>query len=766
MSWETGNQKRPKNYLRTNEELLKIEGFLEEKDAKIALYEFLRNNITFTTDLLFGIQLYPYQHIAIKTMFETDYSMGIWSRGGSKSFSTALYAGLDATLNQGVEIGILSKSFRQCLVGDTLLKSKYGFIPLSKIKEGDLIRSDFGWNKVLNKWENPPSKALTIKAIIKEGDERELYKITGKHDHKIRLPDNSYIEIKNLKKGDKVKIRSGYPYFNSEVHLGEVLSIEEVDEVVTYDIEVEKEHCYWGNGFINHNSKMIFKKLEDIMAKPESILFKQCVTKISKSNDEWLMEIGKSKIRSLPLADGSKLRGFRFQRIIIDELLLMPEKIYNEVIMPFLSVVENPTERERIAKIENQLIAQGKMKEEERYIWPNNKLIGLSSASYKFEYLYRLYKQYEHLILKEDKDEKDTASRAIIQLSLDALPEKLYDQNLVNQARATMSQSQFDREFGALFTDDSSGYFPTSKMAACTIPDGESPSIEIKGEPKDEYILSFDPSWAQNESSDDFAMQILKLHPETQKTTLVHSYALPGSSMKNHIRYLLYCLESFNIVAICGDYMGGVQFVQACNESSIFSEKGINLKVIDVPFDNPENYKSDLRSYKYQYNKDTHKIVYLRSPSSKWIRSANELLQSNFDHKRIYFGSRACDKTYFKEKSKGQNIPIGEIKYDNAAALEDETNEAKLIDFIEHQYDMINLTKEECALIQITTTPQGYQTFDLPPALKRQNGPSKTRKDSYSALVLANWISKIYFDANNKEMHDYEDDDFMPTFIA
>ena len=71
-----------------------------------------------------------------------------------------------------------------------------------------------------------------------------------------------------------------------------------------------------------------------------------CITKKSKSNDEWLMEIGRSRIRALPLGDGSKLRGFRFHRIIIDEFLLMPERIYNEVIVPFLSVVENPTQRE------------------------------------------------------------------------------------------------------------------------------------------------------------------------------------------------------------------------------------------------------------------------------------------------------------------------------------------------------------------------------------------------------------------------------------
>ncbi len=40
----------------------------------------------------------------------------------------------------------------------------------------------------------------------------------------------------------------------------------------------------------------------------------EAVTRVSKSNDQWVMEIGRSKITALPLGDGEKLRGFRFQR--------------------------------------------------------------------------------------------------------------------------------------------------------------------------------------------------------------------------------------------------------------------------------------------------------------------------------------------------------------------------------------------------------------------------------------------------------------------
>ena len=568
-----------------------------------------------------GIKLFPFQHMSIKAMFETDYFMGVWSRGMSKSFTTAIFAALDAMLNQGVEIGILSKSFRQ--------------------------------------------------------------------------------------------------------------------------------------------AKMIFKKIEDIAAKPEAALFAQCITKKSKSNDEWLLEIGRARIRALPLGDGEKLRGFRFHRIIIDEFLLMPERIYNEVIVPFLSVVENPTQREDLYNLETKIIKEVKMAEEERYVWPNNKLIALSSASYKFEYMYKLYTQFENLIFNQNST--DTAHRTIMQFSYDCAPKQLYDQNLLNQAKSTMSQSQFDREFGAVFTDDSSGYFKISKMAECTIPDGEDPSVEVAGEPGAEYLLAFDPSWAESESSDDFAIQIFKLNAERQMGTVVHSYALSGANMKDHIRYFSYILQNFNIVMVVGDYAGGVQFISACNESEIFKQDKLQLKIIEADFERPENYNDDLQKARNQYNKNESKICYLRKPTSNWIRQANELLQSNLDHSRIFFASKAIDESYQVQRRK--RIPIDKLKYlKSNDSVEKMSKEAKMIDFIEHQSDMIELTKVECALIQITTTSQGTQTFDLPSNLKRQSGRDKARKDSYSALVLGNWMIKTYFDMLNFKQKEVVST-FTPMFI-
>mgnify|MGYP001393075475 FL=1 len=594
---------------------------MDEGEAKLLLYKFLRENPSFACELFTGVKLFPFQHMAIKAMMESDYFLGIWSRGMSKSFSTGIFALLDAILHQGVQIGILSKSFRQ--------------------------------------------------------------------------------------------------------------------------------------------SKMIFKKIEDLAKSPKATFFSQCITRVSKMNDEWVMEIGQSSIRALPLGDGEKLRGFRFQRMIIDELLLMPEKIYNEVIMPFLSVVDNPTERQEVYDLETQLIEKGKMKEEDRRQWPNNKIIGLSSASYKFEYLYKLYQQYENLILNENN--QDGAHRTIMHFSYDCAPEQLYDQNLIKQSRATMSDSQFEREFGAIFTDDSSGYFKVSKMAECTLADGEGQSVEVIGNPKDEYILAFDPSWSESESSDDFAMLLIKLNRDLRKGTVVHSYALAGANLKTHIRYMAYLLTHFNIVAVVGDYNGGVQFMNSCNESEIFKNLNLKLGTMEAELDKVPDYEKNLRKLKNQYNKSTKNFVFLRKPSSQWIRAANESLQAAFDRKKIFFAGAAMDDEYNNQRK--SNIPIKELKFINNDPNKSGGVGARMIDFVEHQKDMMDLIKVQCAMIQITTSLQGTQSFDLPPNLRKQKGADKARKDSYSALVLGNWMMNVFYDMEENEGIPAQNT-FVPTFIS
>ena len=634
MSWEKGVQRYRMEYASTplNEELKNMEGSLKEEDARYYLYKFLRNNIAFTSELFLGVKLFPFQAMAIKGMMISDYSMFVFSRGMSKTFSTAVYVLLECLLNPTANIGVIAGSFRQ--------------------------------------------------------------------------------------------------------------------------------------------SKQIFQKMEDILSKPEAKLAKECGVKITKGTDQWTIKIGNSRAIALPLANGERLRGFRFNRIVLDEFLTIPEKIFNEVILPFLGVVENPVEREEMHHLESRLIEKGEMEEKDRFVWPNNKLMILSSPSFKFEYMYKLFKKYEDLILgnneqrsqeeiQESESGEDEAYRLIMQLSYDCAPKRLYDQNLLKQAKATMSEMQFNREFGAQFVDESDGYFRLSKMSACTIVDGEYPAVEVVGNPSDEYIISFDPNWAGNTSADHFAMHVFKVLHEDQKVCLVHSYAIAGVSLREHMRYFLYLITHFNTVGICGDYNGGVQFINACNESQLFKDKGVDIGVIEVDIEKSESYHTDILDFKNQYNIKSRKYCILRKPTVNWIRNANEMLQGAIDHKRILFGSRAVDSHFDDQRKK--NLPIDELKWDTKITAT--SKGAKMIDFIDHQKSIIELTKTECANIEVVSNPQGSQQFNLPQNLRRSTGPNRARKDSYSALLLGNWFAKIYFDSIHIKKSKKPEGSFIPFTI-
>ena len=99
MSWQAGCQPiRKKDY--TNEDLAKVEGFLEEKDAKLWLEKFFRENLTFLSKVLTGVELLEFQSLMVKAMFNVDYFLAICSRGSGKSFICAIFLILYASLNQ------------------------------------------------------------------------------------------------------------------------------------------------------------------------------------------------------------------------------------------------------------------------------------------------------------------------------------------------------------------------------------------------------------------------------------------------------------------------------------------------------------------------------------------------------------------------------------------------------------------------------------------------------------------------------------------
>ncbi len=99
-------------FINTNDELLKLEGFLDEEQARITLAQFLRANLGFTCEIISGVKLAKYQEMTLNALFQANYSMLVWSRGASKTFIAAVFCYMYCIFHPGSKIIIAGPTFR------------------------------------------------------------------------------------------------------------------------------------------------------------------------------------------------------------------------------------------------------------------------------------------------------------------------------------------------------------------------------------------------------------------------------------------------------------------------------------------------------------------------------------------------------------------------------------------------------------------------------------------------------------------------------
>lgn len=501
-------------------------------------------------------------------------------------------------------------------------------------------------------------------------------------------------------------------------------------------------------------SKNIIHQIEKFYNSPGGEFLKQCLTGQDHSPEAWVLKFGESEIYALPLgATADKIRGYRFNCLIIDEALLLTENIMNLVIKPFLSVTVDQDERLRVKRAEDYLIGCGKLKESERIKFLNNKLIILSSATFKFEYLYKIYRDYyDHIV--GDAEKNKIVSHGIVQLSYEAFPE-YFDENMVNDAKRTSTPAQFKREWCAQFTDESGSFYSLEKLNDVSIPEGQSPTVKLKGDPNKKYIIGLDPNYSDSETADDFAISVLELNDSDQSATLVHGYALPKSTIKKRASYLQYLFNNFNIVYFILDNAGGKKFLEDVKDvlpefPRIFDYGGVD------PFD----YENVVQQ-KAIFSKEKGMMCHLQVFSKEnWIRIANDNLQGLIHNKKIWFAAPIInDSDYHAAMS--AKINIADLHFNNITYHSDVE---KQNEFIDHQKYMVYLTKKEIAMIEQFSSPGGGARFDLPSNLTKDKTPSRARKDSYTSLLLASWGVTCYYALENTEIKKRAG--FVPFFIA
>ncbi len=295
-------------------------------------------------------------------------------------------------------------------------------------------------------------------------------------------------------------------------------------------------------------------------------------------------------------------------------------------------------------------------------------------------------------------------------------------------------------------------------MLECSIPEGESPTVEIIGDKQAKYILSIDPNYGDGESSDYFSMALLKMDDETRIPLLVPGYGETGEVRKHH-SYFFYLFTHFNIEMIVIDNAGS-RFIQELNETALFHKH--NLAIKEFEFDSTAEgleYVDQCKIAREKYNKGDKCIAFRQVFHSKFIRDANEFLKTAIDYKKIRFASslRAHDNLYSAAVAliEGGAIDLDLVEVEGSK--DSEFNE-KMTNFIDKVSLIPYETKKQCSIIQISTTNLGTLSYDIPGHLKK-GGKHKTRKDNYTALLLGVWANKCYYDIISK---DYDDVDVMP----
>lgn len=509
-------------------------------------------------------------------------------------------------------------------------------------------------------------------------------------------------------------------------------------------------------------AKQIFYQIEEFRAQKDAFILQQCIDlrTIKHDTDAHFMKIGQSTVKAIPLT--AKARGARFSLIIIDEYLTVSENMIKEVVKPMRVVKQGRVDEQKLIKRwEDAMIKEGKMKEWERTDFLGSKIIMLSSASYEIDTLYKetylnIYNSIhpDEKELKRQKDAGEQISASLFRLGYKLAPEGQLEQSVINDALKTYSEHQFNREYNAIFTKESGSFFSHGHIVAATVPDGEEPVMTLKGRKDSEYILAIDPnSSAGSEDADNFAMAVLEVSNDgTERATLVHAYAMAASEVKQRATYLKYLLLNFNIKLIIVDNAGGPKFMEEFH--ALYGDFKIQPKIIEIDFDDPEKFRETRPLYQPEQG---HMVISIPFNKRGFIREANEALQADLQNKRIMFASPIFQSDAHTESNMKSDLKVDIRELEFRKMDKEIQGDGKRMLFIETIEQVIENTKNELRVIEISVDSSGNYRFDVPRSLKNTSGKDRVRRDSYTALFLANWGRRLYFKLKNEDYEEVED---------
>ena len=474
-----------------------------------------------------------------------------------------------------------------------------------------------------------------------------------------------------------------------------------------------------------------------------------------RDTDRCTFYVGDSTIMAIPMGDGTKIRGLRANYIIADEFASIPQEVYETVVQGFASVSASPVEGVKDKARENALKSMG--------AWdPNagdgiisdigNQSILSGTAYYAFNHFADYWKKYKSIIESKGEESKlqeifggeipenfDWRKYSIIRIPYHKLPRGFMDETQVARAKATIHSSIYQMEYGACFCTDSDGFFKRSLVESCVCkPPIDLPSglvefhSSVRGNPNCKYVYGVDPA----SEADNFSIVILELHPDHRR--IVYCWTTTRQQHKEKINKRLvsekdfygYCakkirelMKVFPTENIGIDSQGGcIAIMEALQDPDKF-ETG------DVPL---LPYRVQGSSDRFWWEKDDkptdkipgkHILHMIQFAKADWTSEANHGLRKDFEDKVILF-------PFFDSWSLGE-------------AIVKDKEEGRLYDTLEDSVMEIEELKDELATIEYSQTGiSGRDRWNTPEVKLPGNKKGRLRKDRYSALVIANMITR------------------------
>lgn len=519
-------------------------------------------------------------------------------------------------------------------------------------------------------------------------------------------------------------------------------------------------------GAVFRQSKMIFDYIETIWNNAP-VLRSMCNKRsgTSKDVDKWTFRINDSLITAIPIGNtGDKVRGLRANEVIVDEFSSHNAQIVEEVLFGFAAVKASPVENLREVARRTKLQEMGYdvdslLKESNM---GGNKSIIAGTADYYFNHFYEYWVRYKKIIESRGDpialaelfggsvpEAFDWEDFCIIRLPYSMLPKGFMDDKVIARAKSQMSLTLYNKEYEAIFVEDSDGFFKRSIIESCVA--NEKNIVEhqwdkyapycmhpfdpvIRGNLEGNYVMGVDPA-AQY---DNFAISILEVYHDHSR--IVYCWTTNSDDFVTRKKNGLTTLDDY--YSFCASKIIDLSRIFPCRAIGIDTQGGgyslIERLSDHSLFDSGEDIFLPIINYDKEQSTDNisgrHIIHLIQFASAVWLSEANWGLQSDLQSKSLLFPR--FDPITAELSIVEDKIRLEKFSKNNPG------KQLVLVDSLEDCVQEIEDLKDELTNVVYSRTQAGRERWDTPEIQTDIHKKVRGKKDRYSALIIANNLAR------------------------